>query len=333
MLQVIPGLVTGGAERGCIDVAIALAQAGGKPLVASEGGPMVRELERAGVRHIVLPLASKNPVVIWNNARKLERIIRENRVDIIHARSRAPAWSAWLAGRRCGAAFMTTFHAPYNFGNRWKRLYNSVMAKGERIIAVSGFVRDHIVSSYGVDPARIRMIHRGVDLDQFSPDRVPVTRVLQLMKQWNVPEDRSVIMLPGRLTRWKGQEVLIDAIHRMGRQDIFCLLVGGDQGRTAYRQELMDRIRTLGLGHAVRLVDHCSDMPAAFMLAHVVVSASTGPEAFGRVIAEAQAMGKPVVVTSHGAVRETVVEGQTGWVVPPGDPDALAQALNEALSM
>jgi glycosyltransferase involved in cell wall biosynthesis len=333
VLQVLPALVTGGAERGAIDVAAALHQAGGTPLVASAGGPMARELERWRIPHFTLPLDSKNPLVMRRNVDRLSRIIREHNVDIVHARSRAPAWSALGAARRTGVPFMTTFHAPYNFSGKLKRFYNSVMAKGDRVIAISEFIRDHILASYEIDPARIRVIHRGIDINNFSPDRVSPERVIQLAKAWRLPDDHQVIMLPGRLTRWKGQTVLIDALAKLGRRDVLCLMVGSDQGRTGYRQELEEQTKRLGLESVVRLVDHCNDMPAAYMLADVVVSASSDPEAFGRVIVEAQAMGRPVIVTNHGAVRETVIAGETAWAVPPNDADALAEALADALGL
>lgn len=333
VLQVLPALATGGAERGAIDVAIALKEAGGRPLVASEGGPMVRELDRAGIPHLTLPLATKNPLRIRRNARTLEVLIRSHGVDIVHARSRAPAWSAHLAARAAGVPFMTTFHAPYNFSNRLKRWYNSVMARGDRVIAISAFIRDHILANYAVDPAAIRVIHRGIDTEVFAPDAVAPARMIQLARQWRLPDDRPVILLPGRLTRWKGQSVLIDALARLDRRDVCCLLVGSDQGRTGYRQELEQQIRERGLDGVVFMTDHCADMAAAYLLSTVVVSASQEPEAFGRVIVEAQAMGKPVIVTGIGAWRETVCDGETAWVVPPADPDALAQALAQALAM
>ncbi len=333
VLQLVPTLVTGGAERGCVDVALALAEAGAVPLVASAGGPMVHELERAGIRHLTLPLASKNPLVIRRNARRLEAIIRDEGVAIVHARSRAPAWSGWLACRRTGARFMTTFHAPYNFSNGLKRRYNAVMARGERIIAISDFIRRHILDSYDVDPARIRTIHRGIDHATFAPERVGPARLVQLARQWRLPDDKPVILLPGRLTRWKGQTVLIEALERLGRKDLCCLLVGSDQGRTDYRLELEEKVRRAGLEGVVRMTDHCTDMAAAYLLSAVVVSASREPEAFGRVIVEAQAMGKPVIVTAIGAYQETVIPGETAWVVPPDDPAALARALEEALAL
>lgn len=333
VLQVLPSLVTGGAERGCIDVAVALAQAGCVPLVASTGGPMTRELDRHNIRHITLPLASKNPWTMYRNIERLEAVIRTYGVDIVHARSRAPAWSAWEAARRTGVRFMTTFHAPYGFTNRLKKAYNAIMTRGERIIAVSEFIRDHILAHYPVHPYTVRVIQRGIDASLFRPERVTASRMIQLAKNWRLPEDRPVIMLPGRLTRWKGQTVLIDALARLGRTDVVCLLVGADQGRNRFRRELEARIIRHGLEGVVHIVDHCNDMAAAYALATVVVSASVEAEAFGRVIIEAQAMGRPLIVTDLGAVRETVIAGETAWVIPPNDAEALADALAKALDL
>lgn len=333
ILQVIPTLVTGGAERGCIDMAAAIQRAGGTAIVVSAGGPMARELERYGARHITLPVQSKNPITIRRNANRLVEIIREYRVDLIHARSRAPAWSAMWAARRTGIPFVTTFHAPYNFKSRLKRWYNSVMAQGDRIICVSGFVYDHVASTYGVGPDRLRLIHRGVDVENMAPDKVTQARMAQLIQQWRLPEDQRIVLLPGRLTRWKGQTVVIDAIARLGRKDVRAVLVGGDQGRTDYRAELESQIRLAGLEGQVSIVGHCNDMAAAYMLSDVVVSASIEPEAFGRIIAEAQAMGRPVIVSNLGAVKETVIDGTTGLVVPPNDPEALAKAIQVVLDL
>lgn len=337
VLQVIPNLVTGGAERGCVDMAAAIVQAGGTALVASGGGTMTRELERHGARHITLPLASKNPLTIWRNAARLAAIIRAEGVDIVHARSRAPAWSAYWAARRCGVPFITTFHAPYSFSKgllgKLKRRYNSVMARGQRVIAVSRFVADHVADNYGVGPERLRTVHRGVDVFSLDPERVSQERIIKLAREWRLPDDQRVVLLPARLTRWKGQLALIEAIAQLNRPDVRAVLVGSDQGRVEYRQELAARIRQLGLEQQVTIADHCSDMAAAYMLADVVVNASSRPEAFGRVIVEAQAMGRPVIVTNHGAVEETVLDGETGLVVPPGDPATMAAAIGEALAL
>ena len=334
VLQVLPALVTGGVERGTIEVAQALCEAGWKAVVASSGGPMVRELTRAGAVHVELPMASKNPLVMRANVKRLEQVIREHGVDIVHARSRAPAWSALAAANRTGAHFMTTFHGTYNLGGfGFKHWYNSVMVRGERVIAISEFIAEHARRIYGLAAERIRVIHRGVDLARFDSNRVSQERIIQLASRWRLPDGYPVIMLPGRLTRWKGQSVLIEALALLGRHDIRCLLVGSDQGRSGYRQELMDLIKRRALDDVIHIVDECNDMPAAYMLTDVVVSASTDPEAFGRVVVEAQAMGRPVIATDHGGPRESLLAGRSGWLVDPDDPQALALAIGRFLDL
>ena len=336
VMQVLPTLETGGGgvERGAIDVAIALKEAGYGSLVVSAGGGMVRELDRAGVRHEILGVDTKSPLGIYCNISRLAALIRESGADIVHARSRAPAWSAHRAAKRCGVHFITTFHGTYSgTGNFLKKHYNSIMTQGERVIAISSFIQDHIRNVYGVEDERIRVIPRGIDLERFDPYQVSAERVVQLANDWRLPDGMPVIMLPGRLTRWKGQSLLIQALEKLGRRDIRCLLLGSDQGRKGYRQELESWIEKHHLGDVVHVVDHCADMPAAYMLADVVVSASTDPEAFGRVAAEAQAMGRLVAAPDHGGARETLLPGRTGWLFPPGDVDGLASVLFKALSL
>ena len=332
VLQVVPRLVSGGAERGTVDMARALVGAGWNAFVASGGGPLERDIIRAGATHLALPLASKNPLVMRRNAGALARLIRQLGIDIVHARSRAPAWSAWSAARTTGRHFVTTFHNAYGTGAPLKHWYNSVMARGERVIAISEFVADHAAQVYGIGPDRLRTIPRGVDLDVFDPRQVGVERVASLARHWRLPDRAQVVMLPGRLTRWKGGLDFVAAIAALGRRDICCLLVGPEQ-RHGFRRELERAIERNRLGYIFRIVENCRDMPAAYMLAEVVVSASRDPEGFGRVIIEAQAMGRPVVATDHGGARETIVPGMTGWLVPPNDPAALAGAIGQALSL
>jgi glycosyltransferase involved in cell wall biosynthesis len=332
VLQVIPALVSGGVERGTVDLARALVESGWTAIVASAGGPMERELARAGATHVTLPLATKSPFGIRRNARALIEVIRQHRVDIVHARSRAPAWSGWMAANATRRHFVTTFHNAYSLGTRFKHRYNSVMARGERVIAISDYVAEHVTANYGVGPNRLRTIARGVDLKTFNPDRVGGDRVVALANQWRVPDGHAVVMLPGRLTRWKGGLDFIEAIARLGRRDICCVLVGAEQ-RRGFRRELERTIEQSGVMGLFRIVDDCRDMPAAYVLADVVVSASTDPEGFGRVPVEGQAMGRPVVATDHGGARETIVAGSTGWLVSPRDPDALAAAVAEALDL
>ena len=333
VLQVLPELVTGGVERGTVDIASAVVAKGWVSIVASAGGPMVADLERAGVEHITLPLQSKKPWTIHRNAGALTELAFDRKIDIVHARSRAPAWSALIAARRIGAHFVTTYHGAYNAANPVKNLYNSVMARGEKVIAISDFIANQIQQRHRIEKDRIVTIHRGVDVDLFDPQKTSAERIIQLANAWRLQDGMPVIMLPGRLTRWKGQSVLIDALRHLGRDDVRCLLVGSDQGRKGYRQDLDKLVRDRGLQNIVHIVDNCRDMPAAYMLADVVISASTDPEAFGRVAVEAQAMGRPVVASDHGGARETVLPWQTGWLVTPDDPKSLAAAIADALAL
>ena len=333
VLQVLPSLITGGVERGTVEITQAVAQAGGVALVASAGGPMVGAVQRAGGRHITLPLHRKAPLSLWRNAARLAALIRAERVDLVHARSRGPAWSAWLACRRTGTHFVTTYHGTYTEDLPFKRRYNAVMARGEVVIAASRFIADLIVARHGVDPGRVRVIPRGVDPAAFDPDAVSAERLVRLERAWRLPEGVPVVMLPGRLTGWKGQAVLIEALARLTRPDVWCVLVGSDQGRRRYADGLMRLAERLGVADRLRLVGQCDDMPAALLLADVVVHASTQAEAFGRVVIEAQAMGRPVIAADLGGPVETVRHGVTGWRVKPGDPAALAAAIETVLAL
>lgn len=332
-MQIIPELGTGGAEQGCIDMAAELIKSGAQAIVVSNGGSRVYELDRVGATHINLPVHSKNPLTMARNVKALRKIIERYHVHIVHARSRAPAWSAYRACKKTDAHFMTTCHAPYNISGRAKRHYNSVMAKGERVIAISGYVANYLRENYQIDESKIRLIHRGIALEKFHPTAVTPERMITLSKAWRIPEAANIIMLPGRITRWKGHHILIDAIAKLNRKDVFCVLIGPDQGRTEYAQELEEKIQELDLGGHVRIVPNCTDMPAAYMLATVVISASTDPEGFGRIPIEAQAMGRPIIGTDHGGAQETIIRGETGWLVPPSDSDSMAKAIEEALSL
>lgn len=333
ILQVLPALVTGGVERGTVEITQAVAEAQGVALVASAGGPLVRSVERAGGRHFTLPLATKTPFAIWRNAARLTDLIRAERVSIVHARSRAPAWAAWIACRRTGAHFITTYHGTYSESLPLKRRYNAVMARGEVVIAASRFIAGLIRQQHGIPEDRIRVIPRGVDPAVFDPDAVGPDRIARLVRDWRLPDGAPIVMLPGRLTAWKGQSVLLDAMARLERRDACCVLVGSDQGRRRYSAQLIRQARDLGIADRVRLVGNVDDMPAALMLADVMVHASTQAEAFGRVVIEAQAMGRPVVAADLGGPVETVEHGVTGWRIPPGDPGALAAAIDRALAL
>lgn len=333
VMQVIPSLGAGGAEQGCIDIAAELVRSGADAIVVSHGGNRVHEIARGGGMHINMPVHSKNPFVMARNVKRLRKLIKKYNVDIVHARSRAPAWSAMQACRGTNARYMTTCHAPYNFEGKAKKFYNSSIARGERVIAISHYVADYLRTHYKTDPRNIRVIHRGIALEKFHPTSVTPERMIKLTKEWRIPDGASIVMMPGRLTRWKGHHILIDAMAKIKRPDVFCILIGSDQGRTAYTQELEQSIEEKGLSGQIRIIDHCKDMPAAYMLCAVAVSASTDPEGFGRIPVEAQAMGRPIIATDHGGARETVLHGETGWLVPPNESEPLAAALKEALSL
>lgn len=333
ILQIIPELSAGGAEQGCIDIANAIQNSGGKALVMSHGGNRIHEITRNGVKQIDVPVHSKNPMTMWQNIGRIKKVIKHNEVDIVHVRSRAPAWSAYQACKGTDAKFMTTCHAPYNYHSKLKQFYNSAIAKGERVIAISEHVRNYLMDGYGLSDSVMRLIHRGIPIEKFHPTVVSPERMIALSKEWRIPESASVVLLPGRLTRWKGQAVLIEAMEQINNKDVYAVLIGSDQGRTEYRKELESLMEEKGLSAQIRIVDHCSDMPAAYMLSTVVVSASTDPEGFGRIPVEAQAMGRPIIGTDHGGARETILRGETGWLIPPNDATALANAVKDALSL
>lgn len=333
IMQVIPELGPGGAEQGCIDIAAELTKAGSTAIVVSHGGPRVHELARHGATHINLPVHSKNPLTIWRNIARLRTVIKKHNVDIVHVRSRAPAWSAMMACKKTTARYMATCHAPYNISGKAKRFYNSAIAKGERVIAISNHVANYLLENYKIDRRNIRLIHRGISLDKFHPNIITPAQIIKVSSEWRLPDGASVVMLPGRITRWKGHHVLIDAMAKLNRPDVFCVLIGSDQGRIEYRQELEEAIREKNLGGQIRIINHCDDMPAAYMLSTVVVSASTDPEGFGRIPVEAQAMGRPIIATDHGGAQETVLRNETGWLIPHSDSDALAKAIEEVLSL
>ena len=333
ILQVLPRLRSGGVERGTIEIAAAIVRSGGQALVASEGGTMLPSLAYAGATHITLPLASKNPFIIWQNAAKLAKIINDYGVDLVHARSRAPAWSAYLAAKRTKKPFVTTFHGIYGVKPALKKYYNEVMTKGDPIIAVSNFVASHIKENYAINESKLRVIHRGVDLEVFSPDLINSQRIADLVTNWRLPDDVPIILMPGRITRWKGQHIVVEALAKLPHRKFFCLLLGDDMGHPDYRKEVEAQIVKLGLEGNIRVVGHTQAMAESYMLADIVLSPAIEPEAFGRVPVEAQAMGKIVIATNHGGACETISNGETGFLVKPNDAADLAQAIENVLNM
>lgn len=343
VLQIIPDLNAGGAERTTIDIAKALNEAGARALVASQSGRLVSELQACGGIWIPFPAKTKNPLSMIFNIRRLAALISRERVDIVHARSRAPAWVALGATRAMRTPFVTTYHGAYAGTSNIKVRYNSVMARADYVIANSEFTKRRILELHPFAADHVTVIHRGTDFRAFTPNAVDPGRVRRLRQQWGVEPDERIVLLAARLTGWKGQTVLVDAasiLRRQGLSGVKFILAGDPQGRNSFVKDLESRITAAGLTDAVKLVGHCDDMPAAFMAASAVAVPSTEPEAFGRAAVEAQAMGAPVIVTELGAVPETVLgppdspaQERTGWRIPPGDPQALADAIAQALSL
>jgi len=333
ILQVLPKLDTGGAERVVIEIADAVQRSGNIALIACEGGTLSHVAQRTGAEIVPLPLHTKSPLSMRRNARRLESLIRTRKVSLVHAHSRAPAWSAFWATQRCKIPFVTTYHGAYSEAGLVKHRYNAVMASGDRVIAVSHFIADLIRARYRTPEERLRTIPGGVDITKFDPAAIMGDRVTRLAREWRLDMGEPTILMPGRLTSWKGQRVLISALARLRHRDAIAVFAGDDQGRDNYAQALITLAQSLGVADRIRLVGHNEDMPAAMMLADAVVNASTDPEAFGRTIIEAQAMGRVVIATDHGGARETIVPNETGYLVPPGDPGALAAALDTALDM
>ncbi len=338
VLQVTPELNAGGVERTTIEMAEAISRAGGLALIASAGGRLEPDLEAAGGRLIKLPVNSKNPFVVFANAWRLSRIAKKQGVKLIHARSRAPAWSALIAARLAGVPLVTTFHGIYNARSPLKRFYNSIMARGDLVIANSEYTREHILEFYDVERERIAVIPRGVDLEVFDRAAVSADDIAAMREAWNVaPSDaRCVIVAPARLTRWKGQLVLIDAIEMVERRrpgSLKVIIAGDPQGRAGYVEQLNGAIEKAQLRDVVAVVGHLRHMSVAFAASDIAVFPVTEPEAFGRGAVEAQAMGVPVIATNLGGYTETVIEGETGFLVPPGAAQALAGAIERMLDL
>lgn len=338
ILQVIPELSAGGAERTVIEMAEAITEAGGRAIVASEGGRLLSNLKAVGGDHIRLDLASKNPLIIYRNAAKLADLVAEQNIALIHARSRAPAWSAWRAAQATGTPFVTTYHGAYSGSSGPKKVYNSVMAKGDFVIANSRWISKHIKDVHGLSEDRIVIIPRGVDFERFDPQRISETRKQALRQAWALSAKAPllILLLPGRLTEWKGQLLAVEALSRLSpaeRENMVLVMAGDPQGRTAYLDKLRQLIADRGVQSAVRIAGHCEDMPAAIAISDVVLSASERPEAFGRVAAEAAAMARPVIASDHGGACETVIDGQTGVRFTPGDAEALIAAIRSLISI
>ncbi len=338
VLQVLPALGPGGVERGTLDIARYLIGQGWTPIVASNGGSHEPALLEMGAASLNLPVDSKSPLTMHANVKRLAQIIRNHDVQLVHARSRAPAWSAYYAAKRAGVPFLTTFHSLYSGADNFlKRGYNAIMTRGDRVIAISDYVAEHVIKRYGVDNDRLRVIPRGVDLEEFDPEKVDETRIAKLRDAWELDPGKRIIMLPGRISERKGHTWLLRALRKIWEDgkhtDTVCVMVGNRAAGSAYADRVERKIIEMKLEKRVWLVGACSDMPAAYALADIVVVPSTGPEAFGRISIEAQAMGRPVIATDRWGLSETIMPAATGWLVQPDDVDHFVSALDLALTM
>lgn len=334
VLQVLPELNQGGVELGTIEIASELQKRGIENYVASAGGRMAFNLERMKIKHFTLPLKTKNILKLYINSWRLSKIIKDYGVTIVHARSRAPAWSAYWAAKRCGVHFMTTFHGTYGLGPLGiKKIYNQVMTFGERVIAISNHIKEHIIKNYGTDENKIRLIARCVNMENFNVETTSAERMIKLLEENNIPEDKPLVTLIGRLTNWKGQKLLVEALNKIKDEDFHCLLIGDDQGRVKYTEELHQKIEQYGMSDRYTFIRHVNDVPAAMMLSEVVLSTSIEPEAFGRIAIEGQAMGRIVVASDIGGSKETVIDGVTGKLFESNNADDLAQAIRWALHL
>ena len=342
VLQILPSLTSGGIERGVVEMNNYLVKNGYNSIVLSSGGKMVYQVEQGGGKHITLNVATKNPLKMWSNISKIKKIIIENNVDVVDVKSRAPAWSAYFACKRAKCPLITSIHGNYSISkfpiSIFKKLYNSSMVKGDYIVCVSNYVKDYAFKNYKKFKEKyannkVKIIHRGVDIKVFNPEIESKERIVRLINSMSLPNDKSLILLPGRLTEWKGQLYFMDVLAKLKHKDYLCLIVGDAKGHEKYRDRLKQKIRDLKLDGYVRLENHVLDMAALYMISNIVVSSSIRGEAFGRIVPEAQAMERMVIGTAIGGSLETVIDGKTGWLVKPEDKDKFAETIDMILDM
>ncbi|MGB4192088.1 MAG: glycosyltransferase family 4 protein [Rickettsiales bacterium] len=333
ILQVLPKLVSGGVEREVVDTAKAIAKEGYRSYVASAGGALVSQLTREGSYHLQLKLDSKNPLIIIYNIFKLKKIIEDNDIDIVHAQSRAPGWSAYFASKFTKCHFITTIHGAHGTKGFFKKLYNSVIVKGEKIIVVSKYIAEYAKEHYQFDHQKIELINCGTDLDNFNYDTLSKNRIMDLADKLKIPLDKSIIMLPGRLVRSKGHLFLLEAIKQLPKNSVICLFVGDISKQSSYIKELSNKIKEYGLEDTVMFTKNVLDMPAIYGLSDIVACVSTKPEAFGLVSIEAQAMGRLVIACNMGGIKETIIDQQTGWLIEPNNTKQLAETITKLLQI
>ena len=340
VLQVIPKLGYGGAETGCYDIAHYLAENNCKSFIVTSGGDLLKFVDKKKVTVIRLPVNSKNPLLILINSIILIGIILFNNISIVHARSRAPAWSCLLATKITGRKFVTTFHGTYNFKSKLKKFYNSVMVRSNLIIAGSNFIFSHIKENYLKylnDKKKLMVIFRGINVDYFDSTTKIEVDEKKLLKKWDIEKDKKIILLPGRLTYWKGQEIFIEAINlvniELGYEAFYVVILGSDQGRDLYKKKLIRLSEQYRMTNQIRFIDHCKDMALAYKVSDIVVSASIEPEAFGRVAVEAQSMEKLIIASNIGGSNETIIDEKTGYLFENGNAKSLSQKILKAITL
>jgi len=339
VLQVVPELDTGGVEQTVVDISEAIIAAGGRSIVATKGGRLEDRLLKKGATVVHLPVHSKNPFVQWRNYQALRKLIRREKIDIVHIRSRAPAMAAIGAAKAEGVRSVATYAGIYNARSALKRWYNSQMTRVDRVIANSAFTRAHILKTYPkVPPEKVIGIPRGIDMKRFDSEAFDVRKIMKLEQDWGLlsGDGRIRFLLAGRLTKWKGQALIVEAANMLRHEDIdnfLIIMAGDDQGRSDYTKALRENIHKYGLEERIKLVGHCADMPSAYTACHYALAPSLEPEAFGRTAVEPQAMQRPPLAADHGATAETVIPGETGWLVRPGDAHAWADAMKAAITL
>ena len=340
VLQVIPRLGYGGAETGCYDLAHYLYEQKCKSYIVTSGGELLEYIDKKKVKLIKLPVHTKNPILIIINSIILAVLILFLNISIVHARSRAPAWSCYIATKLTARKFVTTFHGTYNFKSSIKKFYNSVMVKSDLLIAGSNFIFSHISENYKRflnSKKKFLVIFRGINTEYFDADTIKLKNVEKLKNSWKIEENKKIILLPGRLTAWKGQEMFIEAINlfqlKNPELDYVAVILGNDQGRTVYRKKLERLVQQFNLTQKIKFVDNCRDMPLAYYISDVIVSSSIEPEAFGRVSVEAQAMKKPIIASNIGGSKETVIDNKTGLLFDSGNPKSLCDKLDEIIKL
>ena len=335
VLQVIPKLDYGGAETGCYDLAHFLPEQGCKSFIVTSGGVLLKFIKKEKVKVFRLPVQSKNPILILFNAIIISLIILIYNINIVHARSRAPAWSCLIATKITSRKFVTTFHGTYNFSNRFKKFYNSVMVRSHLIIAGSNFIFSHINENYGDfflnRKRKLLVIFRGINANYFNPQKISLSKIEKFSKKNSIDRDKFIILLPGRLSFWKGQKIFIEALkllsEQINNQPFEGIIIGGDQGKSVYKKQLIALVERYRLKKIIKFIDHCDEMPVAYKIANLVCSCSSEPEAFGRVAVEAQSMGIPIVASDIGGSTETIVKDKTGFLFKSGDSNALTNAI------